>query len=279
MNALTHLLRGRAAVWAAALPLSFALGCGGEKASATDSAGSAGDEGAGEAGGDGGGDDGASAGCPEEVPEAYRFIWDCGLSSCPGGPLFYNYGEGASTAGGDISVSERWFGFYPDDYCVDTFLIEGTATDVDPADLACSQCEEVYAVSWTMSSGNQCSLAWGSLFIDDNDEIEGPFDGYILFDTHTAFGDRNEDDAMLVIGAPGKGRTVYPNPNWGRGTAIPESADQAPGGPEAYLWTNGGLCANGGALKDAGGAIQLPGTGPLLDPEGRYSLTADKLRP
>lgn len=275
MTAPKALFAVRAPRWAALLPLALALGCGGDKASAEDS-GATGESTGGD-GGDGGGGDGALDGCPDDVPEAYRFIWDCALNSCPGGPLFYNYGEGESTAGGDILVNEQWYGFWSDRYCIDSFTIEGSAIDVDPAELTCSQCEEVYEVSWTMSTGNQCGLAWGSLFIDDRDELEGPFDGYILFDTHTAFGDRNEDDAMLVIGAPGKGRTVYPNPNWARGTATPASADQPPGGPETYLWTNGGLCANGGAIKAAGGAIQLPGTGPLLDPEGRYSITADSL--
>lgn len=259
---------------AAALPLTLTVACGGDKEADADSGGEA--DGAESSGGDAGdgGAEGGAAPCPDIVPEEYRFIWDCALNSCPGGPLIYNYATGESDASGALTVAEQWFVFSAGEACVDTFEITGQLSDLDPNELRCSGCEVVYEVEWTMATGNSCGLAWGGLFIDDNDNVEGPYSGYLMFDTHTAFGDRNPENAALVVGSPVEGRTAFLNPNWGRGTATPAAADQAAGPPESYAWTNGGLCANGAALTAAGGAIVLPGAGPLLDPEGRYSLTA-----
>ena len=258
-------------------PLCFALACGGAK---DDEAGdTAGESDGGDAASDGGaGEDGGAAPCPDIVPEEYRFIWDCALNSCPGGPLIYNSATGESRADGSIEIAEQWFVFTSGGACVDTFQITGQASDLDPNELRCSGCEGVYEVEWTMTTGNTCQLSWGGLFIDDNDNIEGPYAGYLMFDTHTAFGDRNPDNAALVVGSPVEGRTAYLNPDWGRGTATPAAADQPAGPPETYTWTNGGLCANGGAMTAAGGAVVLPGTGPLLDPAGRFSLPAPGAR-
>lgn len=247
-------------------------GCAGDKSDeGTEETGGA-DGGDGTDGTDGESTDGADGGgtdapCPDTVPEEYRYLWDCEANSCDGNPILYNYGVGSSTADGGFSAEEKWYIFGGGTECMDVFTIEGDWSEIDPVNFRCSECEEIFQVTWELTSGNTCGLVWGSLFVDDRDDAEGPFSGFLLFDTHNAFEDRNEDNAALVIGAPGKGGTYYPNPNYGRGEAVPEAADQPIGPPESYEWTGPGTCLSLGKMRGAG-PVERPEESPVdFEPE------------
>ena len=229
----------------AAIPLQLSLqGCsGGDKDEDDD-----GDEDEDDTGsssdtdGDDGGDDGGSTttGCPDEVPDAYQYIWDCQAETCDG-PMLYRYGVGSSDADGDIEVVEQWFLFSGGgEYCIDTFEIDGESSVIDPTTFNCSQCEETYEVSWD-HTGMDCGVIWGGIFFgQDGQSEEAPYDGFLMFDTHTAFGDRNEDNGALVVGAPVLGNSYFPKPDWARGTATPSGAEDGP--PEDYVYVNAGSC-------------------------------------
>jgi hypothetical protein len=108
--------------------------------------------------------------------------------------------------------------------------------------LNCTTCEAVYEVQWTMTSDNNCGIMWGSFFIDDEEDEKGPYSGYLMLDTHDELLDeRHPDNEMLVVSAPLDGRYYYPNPDYARGTALPQT--EAEGGPEDYAWSGPGLCA------------------------------------
>ncbi len=241
------------------------VACNGSKSSEDDSAdaGSDGGEG-GDGGADGGtdgGDGGTAADCPDDVPEEYRYIWDCDLSSCPGGPLIYRYATGESVDEPPyttIRIEESYYVFSSGGYCIDTFLIEGGWTNTDPTTYRCSECEETFHVTWTMSTGNACGMVWGSLFFgrEGADELEGPWDGALALDTHGDLSGRT--DRALVVAAPwlrpSDGAT-YQDPNWGYAYTTPTTDFDGP--PETYVYSNtdyGGICANGGRMvKDPGG--------------------------
>ena len=217
-----------------ALLLPFAMACSGHTSDKAEDTSS-----------DDTGDTSTLPPCPDEVPEAYRDLWDCSATSCDGGPMVYHTATGTSDDAGAITVTEQWFVFDSrEDYCVETFEITGQASSYDPATFKCSQCEEIYEITWEMSSGNACGLIWGKVFIDDKDNTDGPFSGYVMFDTHNSFGDRNPDDAMLVISAPVDGNHYYPDFNYGRGTASPTSGVDGP--PESYDWVSNGACWQSG---------------------------------
>jgi len=230
------------------LPLLVLLvACAGGKSSATDDTGASPDDGAdggadGADGADGG--DGGDGPCPPEVPAAYQYLWDCEALSCEGAPKLYRAAAGSSTADGDIAVEEQWFIFFgPGDYCTDTFTIAGSSSPIDPSTFNCSECEETFEVTWELATPNNCGLIWGSLFIDDDEVVEGPFDGFLMFDTHSPLSGRNPDNAMLTVAAPYDGTYVYPDPNWARGTATPSTAVDGP--PEDYVYANQGVCLGG----------------------------------
>ena len=220
-----------------ALILISLVACTGEKAA----------ESTGESVFDQGDDPVSESGCPADVPEDYLFLWDCenaeGCSS-----KLYRYAIGESDASGNISLTEQWFLFNgPDDYCIDTFQIEGEWLDVTPETFDCSSCEGVYEVQWELTE-SQCGIMWSSLFGDQEPNPEDPqtYSGYLLLDTHTAFRMRNEDYGVLVKAAPGGN-------DYGRGTAIPtdpnavgpDETDPNAGEQQAeeYEWTTQpGIC-------------------------------------
>jgi hypothetical protein len=178
------------------------------------------------------------AGCPPEVPTDYQYLWDCENSEGCSAKV-YRYATGLSTSDGTLTASEQWFVFEgPGLYCIDKFEINGTASDYDPTTFNCSQCEEIYQVTWRLVDG-QCGWNWSSTFADQ-ESAEQVYQGYIMFDTHDAFGNRNPDNAMLVIGAPTNGNGYAPMPDYGRGTAIPSGSDDGP--PEDYEWASNGDC-------------------------------------
>ena len=218
------------------------------------------DECTGEDGGDGG--DGADGGdgvtdCPDEVPEQFRNVWDCDASAC-GAPVFYRYATGASTAEDTVTINESYFLFMgPGEWCVDTFEVTGEISPIDPATFNCSECEELWESEWEMSTGNSCGLVWGPLFEQDSSETEGPFYGYLMFDTHSPLAGRNPDNAMLVFSATSDSRSgsVQFNNNWAQGTAVPTTG--ADTWPHDYEYVSDPLCT---ARSTAGG------TGPVLEP-------------
>ena len=182
--------------------------------------------------------DDSAAGCPSEVPEDYQFLWDCdNAEGCSG--KVYRYATGVSTSNGSLTAEEQWFVFEgPGAYCVDRFEISGQASTYDPTTFNCSQCEEIYEVTWRLVD-SQCGWNWSSTFADQESD-EQVYRGYLMFDTHDAFGNRNPDNAMLVIGAPTNGGSYAPMPDYGRGTATPTGSEDGP--PEDYEWASGGDC-------------------------------------
>ena len=185
--------------------------------------------------------------CPADVPEEYQYLWDCHANQCDEGDrVLYHWGSGSSQANMDLDIDEKWFMFWTEDdvaqYCVDTFHIEGEESKYDVGTFECDGCELIFDVSWTLDSDNDCSTVWGSLFIDDKDEDDGPFNGVLLMDTHNAFGGRNEDNAMLVYSAPFNDNYYYKDLNYGRGTAWPSTEVDGP--PEDYNWVSSAQCLN-----------------------------------
>jgi len=222
----------------------FCLGCTSAMVACDSDKGGTGDDtsgsssGGGEEGGEEGGTD--EAPCPDEVPEEYRYLWDCAAATCDGDVYAVHLGTGSTDESGVLSTTEQWFLFWSrDDYCIEEFTLGGPTSSYDPSSFNCVGCEEIYEVEWEMTSDNNCSLSWGSVFVDDSD-IDSPFSGYLMFDTHNAFGDRNEDNKMLVVSAPVSDGFYYPNADYGRGVADPLSKVDGP--PQQYDWVSNGAC-------------------------------------
>ena len=226
------------------LPLSVLACSGGDKDDASDS-GAAADDGTGGTGdgadgGDGTGD--GSSDCPDAVPEQYRNIWDCSTEAC-GAPVLYRYGIGSSSADGSISMEETIFFFEaPGVWCSDTFVIEGDYSPIDPTTFNCSECEEIWDVTYTMSTGNSCGLQWGSLFKERSDSVEGPFYAMMMFETHGALTGRNEDNAMQVNACTTDSATgsCQPNRDYAEGTATPTTSEDT--WPHDYEYASAPLC-------------------------------------
>jgi len=178
-------------------------------------------------------------GCPDEVPEEYQYLWDCENNSCDG-YLVYHHAVGESTES-DITAVEEWFVFSGGgEWCKDTFEITGDVSQINPETYSCSQCEEIFEVNWTLTESN-CGWSWGTTFNDEDNDNQKYY-GFLMFDTHNAFGDRNPDDAMLVIGAPvNLSKSTYSLlSDYARGTATPTGSNDGP--PEDYVWANTGTC-------------------------------------
>jgi hypothetical protein len=233
----------------------------------------------GEDGGEGEGEgEGEGSACPDEVPEQFRNIWDCAAASCPSGSIIYHYGVGASTeppADGDssgdpsqITVDEQWFIFSSSEWCTDTWAITGYQSPLDPATFDAPGAETVWEIEWTMTTGNQCSVGWGPLFFPESEEIDGPFSGFLEFDTHTELTEeRNEDDALLVFSDVIQGGRRVHNPDYARGTAAGLNDEEFDGPPENYEWV-GEIRAGCSRLTAAPGVPTLDQPLPPLDTVG-----------
>ena len=185
------------------------------------------------------GSDNDSVGCPDEVPEQFRNIWDCAAISCPGGTLIYHYGVGESTADDPsrFEVSEQWFMFETSSWCVDTWVIEGLQSPLDPATFDAPTAETTWEVTWTMQTPNECGRIWGPLFFPDSTSESGPFSGFLELDTHAELNEeeRNQDNGVLVFSDVIQGNSRVHNADYACGTASPlDSNVDAP--PESYEW-------------------------------------------
>ena len=201
------------------------------------------------------------SGCPEVVPEQYRFVWDCENSEGCAAKL-YRYGVGESFADGSFQVTEQWFSFEgPGTYCVDTFSITGEWDAREPATFGGGTAEELFEITWEMAD-SQCGLIWSPMFADQeaDDPVTQTYGGFMMFDTHNAWSVRNEDYEMLLIAAPVNGNEYAPNSNYARGTVTPTDPDHAePAHQEdgnwccedplsgtfqaaEYVWANSGDC-------------------------------------
>ncbi len=210
---------------------------GDDKGQSTDSGAAADDSGAAEDGGVEGWPAGQN--CPDDVPEEVAGLWDCELNSCEtkDDVIVYKLGTGTSTAE-TISLTEEFWVFNRDrEWYVDTFTIEGELPDdgTNVSTFNCDSCEEIWQYQRVLTE-SQTGYGWTNTLNDKGNE-SGKFNGYMMFDTHTAFGDRNPDDAALVYAVHfdsdwddwSKGRS-----EWGRGTATPTGSEDAP--PEEYWY-------------------------------------------
>ena len=200
-------------------------------------------------GGDTGSTEVNNSNCPNEVPEEFRYTWDCLSTDCDGS-MVYRYAEGASISNGSISLRENWFVFDGVQPCVDTFEIEGQeATDVNPDLFGCPSCERIFEITWTLTD-SQCGLNWTNTFAKQESEDQ-IYVGYLLMDTHARVSfdeevplERSEDYSVIVSAAPvnvAEG-TYAPIPDYALGTATPSTADDGIGAPEDYIWSSRGDC-------------------------------------
>ena len=199
--------------------------------------------------------------CPDEVPDEYKYVWDCTKENCDGSALVYRYTTGESSDDGALQLTQQWFVFDGVESCVDTFSINGVLTDLNPGQFDCETCELVYQIQWTMTESN-CQINWGpNTFKQENDSMV--YDGYLVMDTHgraPGFADekdpndidgdgnydepdgeidmvRNPDGNMNVFEWPVNPETGEANKMMGTGTAI--SITEGTEFPETYVWTNG----------------------------------------
>ena len=233
-------------MWRALSLSAFAVACSGDdKGEAlTDSGAPAGDTSALASGVDGWP---ADQNCPDGVPEAVAALWDCQLNSCSddSDTITYRLGYGTSTAD-SLSLTEEFWTFHRDrEFTVDSFSIEGTLPDdgTNVSTFSCDSCEEIWKYKRTEVSNE--SGSWYSYTFNDKNNDSGVYNGYMMFDTHSAFGDRNPDDAALIYAVHfnsswsdwDKGRS-----EWGRGTSTPTGSEDAP--PEEYWYRSpSGSCS------------------------------------
>ena len=182
--------------------------------------------------------------CPNEVPEEFRYTWDCLNEDCNGVTL-HRVGSGASIVDGTISLSEQWMVFDGVQPCFDTFEITGVESDTNPDLFGCTGCERIFEVTWTLTD-MQCNLNWGPIFADQESEDQ-IYVGYLLLDTHRRVNftdpeERYEDNFFVLSAAPVNGNQYVYVADYGAGTALPEGGDPEIGAPEEYSYTSGGSC-------------------------------------
>lgn len=184
--------------------------------------------------------------CPDEVPDTYRYVWDCQSANC-GGAMVYRYGEGLTEDNGDLSVSEKWFIFEPGgNYMVDTFEIQGQFTDINESTFGLSGYEEKYEIWWTISE-QQSNWDWKSSFADQENDNEAYY-GYLLLDTYNVLSqERHPDNAVMLVGVPvniGDNEYSLLNP-YAVGTASPVGEDGDIDNPFVatdFVWASDGAC-------------------------------------
>lgn len=185
--------------------------------------------------------------CPNEVPEEYRYTWDCLNVDCDGATV-YRSGSGATIDNGTLSMTEQWFMFDGVQPCIDTFEISGVESDTNPTTFGCSGCERIFEVTWTLTD-MQCNVNWGSTFADQESEDQ-IYVGYLLLDTHQRVSfdedvplERYEDNFFVISAAPvNTVEGVYVSiPDYATGTANPSGEDGI-GVSEDYTYASAGTC-------------------------------------
>ena len=188
------------------------------------------------------------------APERYKYLWNvegtCETWNNRTGNQVYILAENVRVeADGSMNGIEKWYWFWAGEGwegdCVDTFEVSGAPKSLDKAQYQCSQCEEVYEVSRTLTDST-CDINY-NYFLISFDWDEGPPDStpkssygaYMLMDTLNPNGNPNEDNKMLVVQAKAD-EEGYVSPSavdndFARGYAIPDDAS-VPGPPGTYEW-------------------------------------------
>lgn len=187
------------------------------------------------------------------VPEEFGLLWN--TEGCEtqdgkdGSQVYWHVTDAAIDASGQFTATERWYWFHSEpgwaSDCVDTWSIEGEFATFDYGMLGCSQCEEGYEYTRTLTD-SQCSITYYSLFSLEKEERPDDeiYEGMLLMDTMGPLGNLNER-TLVVNGAltPG-GYSMNYNYAWGAWT--PNNADEpTPGEPGAYSWL-GDACVGSG---------------------------------
>lgn len=202
------------------------------------------------------------SGCPADVPEEFRYLWDCeNEEGCA--TKLYRYGVGESFEDGTIQITEQWFAFDgPGAYCIDTFEITGNWDSREPGTFQSPTSEELFEITWTMVDNGCSEIIWSPLFADQpaDDPATQTYGGFMIFDTHNSWGVRNEDYAALVISAPINAGQYVKDSNYASGTVTPTgehepAMEQDENGdwccedplagefqPSEYVWANSGAC-------------------------------------
>jgi hypothetical protein len=180
--------------------------------------------------------------CPDTVPTAYLEEWDCSLETCNGSAMSYHYATAASTKEGGFVATEQWFLFFEDGtHCIDTFEISGTTDSAGAGAYGCTDCEELYAVTWTLSEDNDCGFDYPKAFFASMSEPpDPPFSGGLMFDTHDDAGARLAEGSMRVMAAPIHESTYVLETGYGTGTSTPTGTTNGP--PQDYVWASRGSC-------------------------------------
>lgn len=186
--------------------------------------------------------------CPNAVPEEYRFTWDCLSTDCDGS-MVYRYAQGSSNDSGTLNMQEQWFVFDGVEPCIDTFQIEGVASDINPENFGCTTCERIFEVYWNLID-SQCNLNWSKTFAEQESDDQSYY-GFIMMDTHHRVSfdegaplERYEDNVINIVAAPvNQAQGVYePIPTYATGTANPNTSVDEIGAPEDYTWVSQGNC-------------------------------------
>jgi len=186
------------------------------------------------------------------VPDEYKYLWNtddpCTVwGGTEGHRVYILATDVRAEADGSISGTERWFWFFNepgwDDDCVDTFTLSGQTRAEDYGQYECSQCEEGFEITRTLSEDN-CSnsytahmFAWDWQNWDDPGDL--PYVALLMMDTLSPNGNPNEDNKALMVQAKsdtsGEISQSSIDNDFATGHAFPDNA-ASPGPPSSYDW-------------------------------------------
>lgn|GEM_PF-1792438 len=164
------------------------------------------------------------------VPEAYASLWDVDVSSCDEGDdaIVYHLFSG-TTDGASLSGTEGYYWFFKTEGwegdCVDTFTVEGTASDTNWQEDPCSGCDFEYTSSWNLQDGNRgCAETWDYEDFFANDRVDADrFNTIVMLDPLSPSGNVNETTLVMMAYQDDDDTNSYTFDNaYGRGQMVPE---------------------------------------------------------
>lgn len=203
-----------------------------------------------------GGSNGESSAERLGVPAQYHMLWNT-TEPCltaddePGIQVYRHSGDAESTVRGSVGslrATETWYWFHGDNSpldCKDTFDLSAIAGPAPYEVPACEGCEELWAFTRVLTEGD-CPYDYAAVFgaLDRQTDPE-PFEGLLLFDTHTSAGQAHDDGRMGIAAVYfTEGRDVV-DPDYAiRGMTRRVAADPARlGAPASYTWVGASCIA------------------------------------
>lgn len=190
------------------------------------------------------------------VPEDYALIWDLDASGCEEDEdaIVYHLFTGTTDGAGGFVGTEGYYWFFKTEGwegdCVDSFEVEGEASDTNWQEDPCSGCDYEYTSQWQLKdAGRTCDGFDYEDFFANDDVARDTYNTIVMLDPLSPSGNVNETTLVMMAYQDDDNTNSYSfDSAYARGSMTPDVEGEFDG-PATIEWVG----TTGWCVKITGG--------------------------